>query len=263
MLYHYTSLGAFISILQEDGLHLRMSRYSDMEDKLEVAYAMRLMKEHGIVGAQDKEICETVYPYVLSFCNTNENYPMWRLYADAGKGIVFGVDEKFEIKNLKDTDSRPTPPFLMKVLYAFDKAKAMDKLAEVKNHFKQADLAYPELLASFVKHPSYSFEEETRMILLNHGNFAMSCDAESQAVRESDDFENCNDMEIRYNGSSLVRYMEVVIPKEYLNSVTLGFNAQADEAEKMRTLLKQKGYNNVQVGFCRLYEDRNLYGESI
>ena len=48
MLYHYTPLGAFISILQEDGLHLRMSRYSDMEDKLEVAYAMRLMKEHGV-----------------------------------------------------------------------------------------------------------------------------------------------------------------------------------------------------------------------
>lgn len=103
ILYHYTSADAMLSILQSG--KLRVSSIEQLNDKVELRYPVSIFRAHldrfyAIEPSPDGcdllhqirrqlDIIDTTGIYVASFSADGDEFGMWRLYGDRGRGFSF------------------------------------------------------------------------------------------------------------------------------------------------------------------------------
>ena len=249
-----------MGILQEDGLHFRMSRYSDMEDRLEVAYAMKLLTDAGLINPDDGD-AEHCFPYILSLSRNPDSLLMWQLYANKADGIAFEIDRKFE--NIPVHNKKAFSSYLHEVNYSADLQVVIELAGKYKGYLKYNGDSYPELLAAFFKHPQYSYEEETRLIFPSPALFKMKYDKETAEGILRDNLERIEPGQFRYNGTRIVRYSEIIIPREYLRGIIIGHNSPDNSVEVVKSYLEALGYpDNVDVRFSDFRETINHYSQN-
>lgn len=249
-----------MSILQEDGLHFRMSRYSDMEDRLEVAYAMKLLADAGLINPDDED-AEHCFPYILSLSRNPGSLLMWQLYANKADGIAFEIDRKFE--NIPVHSKKAFSSYLHEVNYSADSQVVIELARKYKDYLEYNGDDYPELLAAFFKHPQYSYEEETRLIFPSPALFDMKYDKETGEVIFIDNLERIEPGQFRYNGTRIVRHSEIIIPREYLRGIIIGHNSPNNSIEIVKSYLKALGYpDEINVRFSGFRETLNHYSQN-
>lgn len=103
ILYHYTSADAMLSILRSG--KLRVSGIEQLNDKAELRYAVSIFRAHldrfyaieeSPVGCElfhhikrQLDVIDSAGIYVASFSADGDEFGMWRLYGDRGKGFSF------------------------------------------------------------------------------------------------------------------------------------------------------------------------------
>ena len=94
-LCHYTSVDVLLELftnINDDNFYFHASSVDFMNDSTEYM----ISKEHccDIINEMQMEINLGI-PYALCFSNSEDNIPMWKMYADSGKGIclMFDFDE--------------------------------------------------------------------------------------------------------------------------------------------------------------------------
>lgn len=86
-LYHYTSLGALIGIIQSNKLVFRGTRYDSMNDPTDYIFAantaipkvLQELKQISNLTEEEKDYCE-MYPYTVSFTENCDDGFMWKHY---------------------------------------------------------------------------------------------------------------------------------------------------------------------------------------
>jgi len=159
---HYTSLNSAMNILNSG--NVRLYNCFNLNDPNEINYFL----DQYPIKFEAKEIKQYKREhFILSGCKytdeSDEDYNLWRLYGDSGKGvgIVFEIDDK--IKNWSHL-------FLQHVSYG----KADNKTTEFLNYHvefnKKHNLfqnkpAFFSLLATAVKNELWSIEKEFRIVV--------------------------------------------------------------------------------------------------
>ena len=103
ILYHYTSADAMLSILKTG--KLRVGSIEQLNDKAELRYSVSIFRahldrfyaiEHSPEGCdlfhhikRQLDIIDTTGIYVASFSADGDEFGMWRLYGDRGRGFSF------------------------------------------------------------------------------------------------------------------------------------------------------------------------------
>lgn len=97
MIYHYTSIVSLDGIVREDSICLRATHYQHLNDRYEVAWCQDSLRE---LRDELKDMTEEDFqlykntPYIISLCNSKDDFNMWRLYGDNGRGIILCFDYK-------------------------------------------------------------------------------------------------------------------------------------------------------------------------
>ena len=106
ILYHYTSIEAFKSII--DSKKMRATRYDQMNDysevKLGIDNLFKTIKNYEIspdfsdfkkhlIGIIEKLKSQILDIYILSFSSVKDSLEQWRAYAQNG-GVAIGFDKK-------------------------------------------------------------------------------------------------------------------------------------------------------------------------
>lgn len=119
MLYHYTSIEALESILQDTssdkGLCFWATRFDCFGDKEEYKLGISSIKRilprleerirpdrrisSSFVWEDIKENITLPFPYIVSFTDRFDNEYMWDQYGCRGKGVVLGIDDTERIVN--------------------------------------------------------------------------------------------------------------------------------------------------------------------
>lgn len=94
-LYHYTSIESCLAILQNSTF--RMSNINYLNDSMEYFWIWetfkRVCKELGKDPAQLEWVRGTyAADYVFCFCESSDFLPLWRSYADDGRGVALGFE---------------------------------------------------------------------------------------------------------------------------------------------------------------------------
>ena len=249
LLYHYTNLTAFQSIVENGKLWATHIRY--LNDTSEQQLFERLFR------ARVKELIETaspgtkqrmllwqerlkseIVPYVVCFSEDDgDRLSQWRGYAAQG-----GVSIGFKASRLQDHLCQPRPHrlYLQKVLYV-DPAggKVTNDLIDSLLHIDfdrpgSPNIAYYAHSVSLhwsagFKHFAFKEEKEARLVL----------------------FQTTQRPKLRVRGSLMVPYLEVDIHQQsdaLVEQVIVGPNAHQEQtAESIEGLLRLNGWNAVKV----------------
>ena len=245
MIFHYTSIASLDGIIREDSICLRATHYQHLNDKIEVAWCQESLRE---LCGELKELCDEdfqlyhITPYIISFCNTNDDFNMWRLYGNDGKGIMLCFDYHL----LKTRSKEKAETSLGKVIYAnnknrkekYEQALQTYDIETVNDHIEDMFAA-----CSFVKTDLYQIENEERFVIIKDKNTSL-IDGEIIS-RESKE-----GVKHRMRGSELVPFIEFKFPIEMLKAVVIGYGL---DFEKTKTgiiqILKEHGeaYQNVLI----------------
>ena len=218
MIFHYTSIASLDGIIREDSICLRATHYQHLNDKIEVAWCQESLREIcEELKDMDNEVFQSyhVTPYIISFCNTNDDFNMWRLYGNDGKGIMLCFDYRL----LKAISKENSETCLGKVIYANNNNR--------EEQYKQALQAYDietvndpneDLFAicSFVKTDLYQIENEERFVILK----------EIDTFFQNGKFINIESkkgVKHRMRGQELVPFIEFKFPTEMLKAVVIGY----------------------------------------
>lgn len=238
---HFTSLENALSILNEQ--HIRLYNLVNMDDKFELDYAKKELNFHNRPDDAKENI------FSLSMCASDEIFSdsskehlLWKLYGRNGYGAILRLS--FE-SNMTLWESY----YLAKMFYDLKNFTAIKELNE------KTDNEYLDpLVASFVKLPIYSFEEEIRLIydnrnpikVTNHGKL-------TYPLIFKDKIESPNN--IQYiklpllnffkNHSTYVPYsgdwdIDPELPKIKIVEVILGYRHSEDELNSIKEIIKTK-----------------------
>lgn len=195
--YHYTSIEAMKSILENDNLWLSDSRFLNDKTELEDGRKATIEAINKLLNKSnnlDKSILEELLEYfksddlcvyVASFCTKSNLAHQWALYANKGQGVCI----KYEINNDNgrkffrlDNKSQPSYFRLYKVNYACSKDKAKMQETLIADFFRQfySDISTTDKLRpifvgylkgflarslSVFKNESFAAEQEVRLVL--------------------------------------------------------------------------------------------------
>jgi|WetSurMetagenome_2_1015567.scaffolds.fasta_scaffold48398_3 hypothetical protein len=174
LLYHYTTPQACFAILDSPRRRLWASSIIRQNDSSEMRFSSRLIGRIAVkmfpnvewlreVATPEKSPVDTT---VVSFCGKADLLSQWRAYGKGGGGCAIG----FDANGLASTHHYQLRP----VIY---KPKAQKELIEgalvgILKILKQYDAPHPEcfatiavqLLAPWLKHPSFAEEHEWRLV---------------------------------------------------------------------------------------------------
>lgn len=218
-LFHYTSIGALESILQADGIHLRLTNVRQLNDIKETRIGFnRICKINGkqIANpkrysiATDKEMLDSTF--TCSFSSVINKVPLWAMYADNGAGVAIGFDvsklrENIKKQKLGFVDCRYDPKTITKSYLEKIENEAPLEIRALKDGNLFVKLWSDNHVCIQYKADSYDYECESRIywvgqcanILGNH-----------QTIKH------------RPKGGNLVSYIEIIIPKDVLTCIYVG-----------------------------------------
>lgn len=245
MIFHYTSIASLDGIIRADCICLRATHYQHLNDKIEVAWCQESLRElcDELENMNDEDFqLYHITPYIISFCNTNDDFNMWRLYGDNGKGIMFCFD--YELLRKKSKESSET--CIGKVLYS-NNANRRDKyelalktydIDTINDHTEDMFAA-----CAFVKIDSYQIENEERFVIIKDRDTSFQ---EGEIINS----ESVEGIKHRMRGTELVPFIEFEFPIEMLKAIVVGYGLDFEKAKKGITVLfEQYGetYQNVQI----------------
>ena len=101
-IYHYTMPEALHSILCNDHLCLWATRFDKLNDPNEQIWAANAISPYILKESKttEKDFDEMYaqQSYILSFCRRPDDFNMWRLYCNDGKGIMLSVGSNLVFK---------------------------------------------------------------------------------------------------------------------------------------------------------------------
>ncbi len=245
MIFHYTSIASLDGIVREDSICLRATHYQHLNDKIEVVWCQESLRELcdelKDISDEDFQLYHST-PYIISFCNTNDDFNMWRLYGNDGNGIMLCFDHEL----LQAVSKNKAETSLGKVLYSNNENR--------KEKYQQASQIYDIqtvndpvedrfAACAFVKKDSYQIENEERFVIIkDQGIFFQN--------GEFITAESKNGIKHRMRGSELVPFIEVPFPIEILKAIVVGYGLDFEKAKKGITKIFEqygKAYQNVQI----------------
>ncbi len=247
-LAHYTSLQIALQILQDDGIHFHLSRYSDMNEPHEIAWSKRELIK---LGKLDMSSEDTDYVYVLSLSKKIDDLTMWRLYGLEYMGVclVFELDTIDDIRNAKPRKSDDTPTVCGNVIYGVDDIENVEGIEGMKDKFSKNCLYTNELMCAFVKPVDFKIEGEYRFCHINHEEQIWYCDNDSQEFTSSDWNENTYSVKVKNTSHGLVRYVEKIFPISSLKKIIVGGYCNPNTKEIISSFVKELNseYSNVEI----------------
>ena len=222
----------------------------------------QLVEEDGTTGekAFPQKIVDNLLkskhtPFVVSFTNNKDFLPMWNTYANNGNGVSLGFQIQLDInENKNGRNSKrdlmsyiPDYPFSLKVSYKdvsnnivirrcarllysqyYDIVRKCTDEKEILN--KQLDFIerIGVALAALIKHPSYSYERESRLYCIE---------------------QNKDKIKFRSNAKgNIIPYVEVEIPTSYFKRIVIGPCRDMSSIEDIiRLRLNQIGLKHVRI----------------
>lgn len=245
MIYHYTTTTSLDGIIKNDGIYLRATHYQHLNDKYEIVWCLKSLRElcEEIKNLSDEEF--QLYhntPYIISLCTSEDDFNMWRLYGDNGKGIMLC----FDYKMIQEISKLIPETVFGKVIYSSNE--------ERKEKYKQAIDNYDiittndhveDLFAAcaFVKKDSYKIENEERfaIILDKEINFQ-----NSEFITK----ETKKGIMYRMRGDELVPFIEKKFPTEILKKIVVGYELDFEQTRSgIIQIFQQYGdmYKDVKI----------------
>ena len=214
--FHYTSLTSLDTILKEDGVKLWATRYGFLNDKREFVWANQVIKpELEKIAKQNGETYDPehqVHPYIVSFCDAEDDLTMWRLYGNDGKGVCLTFD-------INEMDIR-FENFMAHMSVVYANENNIRESIELAHNIYQQDYANTRIadnyreVSAFVKHKDYEIEQEYRIVKFVCDGFSCKYDSTKKDFCKINDFTECSeDIKFRIRGNVLVPYMELTFPK--------------------------------------------------
>ena len=245
MIYHYTSIASLDGIIREDSICLRATHYQHLNDRYEVAWCQDSLRE---LRDELKDMTEEDFqlykntPYIISLCNSKDDFNMWRLYGDNGRGIMLCFDYNI----LKDKAKLSSETTLGEVLYANKnerkaKYKKATKVYDIETLNDTTEDAFAA--CAYVKNDAYSIENEVRFVVIQ----------DRKTMVQNGEFyheENKSGVKHRMRGSELVPFIEVKFPIGMLKSIVVGYELDYDKTiAGITQIFKQYGeaYHNVHI----------------
>lgn len=245
MIYHYTSIASLDGIIRENCICLRATHYQHLNDRIEVAWCQESLRE---LCVELKEITDEDFqlyhntPYIISFCNTNDDFNMWRLYGDGGKGIMLCFDYKL----LRTASRENAETSLGKILYANNENRRA-KYEQALNDYDLTTVNDPveDMFAAcaFVKIDSYQIENEERFVIIRDRDISFR---EGKIINS----ESNEGIKHRMRGNEIVPFIEINFPVEMLKAIVIGYELDFDKVKNGITqIFKQYGetYKNVNI----------------
>lgn len=242
LIYHYTSPAGLLGILETRSIWLSDTQF--LNDLSEVRYAAELVCKQ--LEDVDQELMERIernylgddlnlpletFPYVASFCKSDDLLSMWRSYG--ADGVSIGFDRACLDRLLSNSGEEwgsLSPEEIGKMRHAhfgiagqlvdieyLDKWTINDKVVQ---EIRESDGKLSGFLAG-IKNPAFREEREVRIIA-----FANSCTTPPQ---------------IRENNGRIVPYRPLVFPFEAIRSITVGPGSlQSSNARAIRRYFEKQ-----------------------
>lgn len=251
---HYTSQRGLLGIVSNEVLWATNIKF--LNDEHEFQHALDLireiiptskitpgMKEHEahrgfieklLTRLEQLDNYTTESIFTLSFSSEIDLLSQWRGYCSDNKGycLVYDVDGVFEQAKAKYKDVH-----LVDCVYRREEkeAKLRDLLNEHWGKYYKAEEGKPQkevveelakevmLLASYYKHPSFSEEKERRIVV-------------------NLDFSLNSNLKFREGQFSLVPYIELDAPRDYLKRICIGPTANKRLSKRSVEMFLEKTY---------------------
>lgn len=254
-LNHYTDVASLLGIIKPNELCMHATRFSHLNDSQEYRWIsekiaqekQRLSKRYEIDPDEDNM---RVYPYVLCFCDLEDEALMWRLYGRNGQGFMIELD--YEIINdfsLNHNEDGSNPDYLHAISYGNEKDWEQH-LDEIHNEYCKKiipnDTMDLEVMAAFVKRDIFKCEKEIRYMRPIYDCF--TCKLKDGELIFSDLYEDPHSIKHRVSSYGLTPYIDITFPKEALKKIIVGYNLNFEQQESaIRSLLDKYEYSNVET----------------
>lgn len=247
----FSSLWNYLPIIEKD-LHIVEDNYklSQLVEKDGASRGLAFLKKivNNILKSRNT-------PFVISFSNSKDSLPMWNTYASNGNGVSLGFKIQLSFNEVKTTQNsiidltkyNPNYPFSLKVSYDnisnnvvirrctrlfysqyYEKVRTCTDMKEIINLQSDFIEKIGIALATLIKHPSYSYERESRYYRkeLNENNIKYRINAKG----------------------NIIPYIEVGIPISFLKRIVVGPCRDMSSVEDViRLRLKQIGLNSIEI----------------
>jgi len=217
-----------LNIIGKENLCFHGSRYDCMNDPTDFIFArdtiIPCLKER--YGEKDLEDAINPYPYIVSFCKSEDDPLMWRLYK-AEVALVLDA-ETFPFTQWDNWNNVKVNDIYLHgdVHYA---AHSEDVLIEAEKlnakGIQKSDNVIDDYLMNaivFIKHKSYQVENEYRLAKYDYDSFIMSYDENTENKCSEYDGEIFDDVNIRDAKNGDIRlYKEFCLPKDSLIGIII------------------------------------------
>ncbi len=243
LIYHYTSIEGLLGVVQKERINLWATRYNFLNDPLEYVFAKQnvepLLSKLSIKENKRFDPEMHMYPYIVSFCEVDDNLNMWRLYGNNGYGFVLGFErstleemalqEANTLQIVSYTNTANIENIIIATRDTYYKTKESDNIIDYYD------------ICSLIKREDYEHEHEIRYLISNYDSFDFK---QGKLTRDSEDYSK---IKHRCSNRGIIPYIELELPKNTLKSITLGykldFDTQKDSVEKY---LQSNGYENIE-----------------
>lgn len=249
-LNHYTDANAINGILSPEGLKIRATRFSHLNDSMEVKWiSEKLMQKKESMSAQlglTYDPDSKVYPYVICFCDLEDELLMWKLYGRDCKGFMLSLDSDVVSKFAKNPHGNKTNPDILQGITYADENDWERKFKYAYDIYRQeyggdnsSDL---DEVAALIKRDIYSHENETRYMRPAYDTVSF------RNGEETYDGEEYKDLKFRSGEYGVIPYCEIILPKEALKKIIVGseYDFECQKAA-LQLLMKKNGYENVKI----------------
>lgn len=251
-LNHYTDAYALKEIILPDGLKFRATRFSHLNDSQEFRwsqshlnlYKEKLCQELGIAYDRDAQS----FPYLISFCDVADELLMWELYGNQGRGFMLTLDYD-AVRAFSDdaNGDKNNPDVLQPITYANDEnwfsrfTATYNQYCENRNSNDSNDL---DEVCALIKRDIYEHEHETRYMRVGHNTGELF----NPLTHSIEEIEFQQVAKFRDGAYGLTPFIEIVLPKSALKSITVGYSLNFEaQKEAIELLLYQRDYRNVEI----------------
>lgn len=203
--------------------------------------------------------------FAISFSKKKDYLPMWYLYGNNGCGLCLEIDYEALNKYIGlDAGNLAKRMFELsydikekniwnKILYFYKSYHdVLSEQSENVNPIEQCRVFTARVLlelAPFLKHPTYSYEEEVRLF------YHVIIEGDADDIIAKGDVEPMNGMlgkynlpEVRVRNGLLVPYVEIDIPLNCIKTVIVGPTLYPQlQSEALRVLFRRAGIKDIRI----------------
>lgn len=280
LIYHYTDISAFQSILENNELWLTAHSY--MNDEREYFEGLEVLEKNiklKLHDANDKviEVIEEIFQHIkqvviysISFSKESDLLSQWRSYCPIDGGVSIGFDSTILERSICGQNATNNIRYLQECCYdpehsswvaatiAESAVKHLsDSVEKPVIGKKLKSTFFLEMLTFLARSKNYNFKEEaeTRLFTYSHKNFSMieipdNCNSPSIKIIKDEN------ISFRSKKNFLVPYLKIKFPLEAIKTVTIGPSPyQLICEESMKMYLISKGIDDK----CEIFKSSIPY----